>query len=91
MASEEIADLYAANEDDHETTFPLCHTLIYMPAIKKKMSNFKAYTKKSMKYTVRQITHFGDAVYNLITRDNRIVIPQVLQCPVGVKWYHELF
>jgi Integrase zinc binding domain/RNase H-like domain found in reverse transcriptase len=87
MAPEEVADLFAADEDDHEMMFPLSYFNIH--ASQEEDEQLQGlYEEKPEVYSKTDYT-FGDAMYNLITRDNRIVIPQVLQRP-GVKWYHEL-
>ena len=87
MSNDDIASLFAADEEDYPTKFPLSYNEIEDrqkddPEIQKLLRE-KPQQYKKTRYK------FGDTQYSLVTKDDKIVVPKALHCK-GVIWYHEL-
>jgi hypothetical protein len=87
MDDDEIATLFAADEDDYPTKFPLSYQEIKNR--QKVDEEIKKLLREKSEQDKQTRFNFGDTQYSLVTRDGKIVVPKALQRS-GVKWYHEL-
>ena len=87
MNDDEIATLFAADEDDYPTKFPLSYQEI--ESRQKVDEEIKKLLREKSEQYKQTRFDFGDTQYSLVTRDGKIVVPKALQ-KSGVKWYHEL-
>jgi hypothetical protein len=86
MDDDEIATLFATDEDDYPIKFPLSYQEIEnRQKVDEEIK--KLLHEKSEQYKQTRFD-FGDTQYSLVTRNGKIVVPKALQ-KSGVKWYHE--
>ena len=86
-SEEGIADLYAVNNTGQE--FPLYYPLSYKEIQARQENDAALQKKKREKNSLYKETliSFGDKKFNIITKDNKIVLPKALQHK-AVQWYH---
>ena len=85
MSDAEIAELYAADEEDFPKEFPLSYAEI------QKRQDDDAEIKKLLKDHPQQYSKQsfarGDKTYDLVVKENKIVLPKALQ-KRATEWYH---
>jgi len=82
----QYAELFASEDDDGPDVYPLRYSRVYDEQqkdeeLQKRYFDSELYEKKPFKA--------GDKTYDLITREDKIVLPKSLQEP-ATRWYHEL-
>ena len=87
MSIEEIAELYADDEEDFPAIYPLSYAEIAHE--QGKDATIKWLMKKSSNRYVTQECKFSGQTYTLITREDNIVLSTSLQ-KKAVDWYHEI-
>ena len=87
MSDAEIAELYAADEEDFPKEFPLSYAEI------QKRQDDDAEVKKLLKDQPEQYSkkafHRGDKTYDLVVKEDKIVLPKALQ-KRATEWYHAM-
>jgi len=83
---ENLAEVFASTRDEEAQGYPLTFAAISEEQEKDDALMNRYATRPKYK---RQIFRWGDDSYNLITRDDKIVVPESLQVE-AVKWYHTL-
>jgi transposase InsO family protein len=87
MSIEEIAELYADDEEDFPAIYPLSYAEIAHE--QGRDATIKRLMKKSPNRYVTQERKFSGQTYTLVTRENKIVLPTSMQ-KKAVDWYHEI-
>ena len=87
MSIEDIAELYADEEDDGPQTYPLSYAEI--ASEQKEDTTIKRLMRKSPKRYVIQERKFSGTTYQLVTREDKIVLPTSMQRK-AVEWYHQI-
>ena len=87
MSIEDIAELYADEEDDAPQTYPLSYAEI--ASEQEEDATIKRLMRKSPKRYVIQECKFSGTTYQLVTREDKIVLPTSMQRK-AVEWYHQI-
>jgi hypothetical protein len=85
MSIEDIAKLYTDDEDNAPQTYPLSYAEI--ASKQKEDATIKRLMRKSSMCYVIQEGKFTGSTYQLVTREDKIVLPTSMQRK-GVEWYY---
>ena len=86
-STDTMAEAFAVDDDDIPDKFPLTYSQIYdKQQIDTTLQRLRE--KRPDRYVITNFRH-GDKSYDIITRHNKIVVPEALQVK-AVQWYHEL-
>ena len=82
----EMAELFAADDEDFPKDFPLSYA-----EIRYRQDNDNKIKELKKKPDECQFTDFkfGDSTYKLVTVEGKILLPESLQLK-AVQWYHEM-
>jgi hypothetical protein len=87
MSIEDIAKLYADEEDNAPQAYPLSYAEI--ASKQKEDTTIKRLMRKSPKRYVIQERKFSGSTHQLVTREDKIVLPTSMQRK-AVEWYHQI-
>jgi Integrase zinc binding domain len=87
MSIEDIAELYTNEEDDVPPTYSLSYAEI--ASEQKEDTTIKRLMRKSPKRYVIQERKFSGSTYQLVTREDKIVLPTSMQ-QKAVEWYRQI-
>jgi hypothetical protein len=86
MFIEQILELYANDDDKFPNTYPLSYAEISHEQQKDK--DLKKLAKGNARYQIQE-RQFSGQTYQLVVRENKIVLPKPLQ-KKAVEWYHKI-
>ena len=81
----DIAEIMAADEEDFPSEFPL--SFPELEHRQKADAEIKKLLRDKPEQYKKESFHRGDKTYELVTKENKIVVPKSMQTPV-VEWYH---
>jgi Integrase zinc binding domain len=86
MSIEQIAELYANDDGDFPNTYLLSYVEISHEQQKDK--DLKKLAKGNARYHIQECK-FSGQIYQLVVREDKIVLPKSLQ-KKAVEWYHKI-
>jgi hypothetical protein len=86
MSIEQISELYANDDNKFPNTYPLSNAEISHEQQKDK--DLKKLAKGNARYRIQE-PKFSEQTYQLVVREDKIVLPKSLQ-KKAVEWYREI-
>jgi hypothetical protein len=86
MSIEQIAELYTNDDEEFPNTYPLSYAEISHELQKDK--DLKKLAKGNARYPIQE-RKFSRQTYQLVVREDKIVLPKALQ-KKAVVWHHEI-